>query len=88
MSDAALADALGRLVFWVLAGGIGAFVVAEAFRPYVAFADERARFRHLMVNLGVWAAGYALVDWWLAPWVQANVSVDPARAFVSLASLP
>jgi len=88
MSDAELADALGRLVFWVLAGGLLAFAVAEAFRPYVAFDDEGARLRHLMVNLGVWLAGYALVDWWLVPWVQAHVSVDPARALVSLASLP
>jgi len=88
MTDAALADALGRLVFWVLAGGLFAFVVAEALRPYVAFADERARFRHVMVNLGLWLAGYALVDWWLVPWVAANVAFDPASALVGLASLP
>jgi len=88
MSDAALADALGRLVFWVLAGGLFAFVVAEAFRPYVAFADERARVTHVMVNLGVWLAGYTLVDWWLVPWVAANVTFDPANSLVGLASLP
>jgi sterol desaturase/sphingolipid hydroxylase (fatty acid hydroxylase superfamily) len=41
-----------------------------------------------MVNLGVWLAGYALVDWWLVPWVAANVAFDPASALVGLASLP
>lgn len=88
MSDAALADGLERLAFWALAGGLFVLLVAEALRPYRAFDTERARWRHLGVNLGVWLAGYALVDWWLVPWAKASVAVDPSRALVSLASLP
>lgn len=88
MSDAELAAVLSRFVFGSLAGTLFVLVVAEAFRPYREFADERARLRHLAVNLGVWLAGYALVDWWLLPWVQANVPMDPASAMLSLAPLP
>ncbi|HEY8241914.1 MAG TPA: sterol desaturase family protein [Casimicrobiaceae bacterium] len=88
MTDAELAAALGRVVVWVLAGGLAALTLVEALHPHVAFADERARLRHLLVNLGVWLSGYALVDWWLVPWLQLRIGVDPSRALLSLASLP
>lgn len=88
MSEAAFIEALGRHLSLVLAVGLAAFAVAEAFRPHAAFADEGTRVRHMGVNAGVWLAGFALVDLWLGPWIQRRFPYDPAEAWITLAGWP
>ena len=88
MGLAALVEALGRHLTAVLALGLAAFAVAEAIRPHAAFADERARARHMAVNAGVWLAGFVLVEMWLVPWVQVRFPYDPADAWITLAGWP
>ena len=88
MGVAALIEALGRHLSAVLAFGLAAFAVAEAFRPHAAFADEPARVRHMAVNAGVWLAGFVLVELWLVPWVRVRFPYEPADAWVTLAGWP
>jgi sterol desaturase/sphingolipid hydroxylase (fatty acid hydroxylase superfamily) len=72
----------------MLAGSLAALAFAEAFHPHVEFPDPAARMRHMLVNLGVWLAGYAILDAWLAPWTRAHVDIAPSQALLSLAALP
>jgi len=88
VTDAALADALGRHAVAVLAFGLAGFAVAEAWRPHAAFADEGSRLRHMLVNAAVWLVGFLVVDLWLAPWVQLRFPYDPAVAWITLAGWP